>query len=121
VQYYLNVQREENNKSLNDKQQQALVSGLTLGVSGMTSNEELSVLVQRAKDNFYDRSTERRLKDIIVINSDWEIYESLNADYKPDKDQTGIWYSLSDIQDCLLRTLSGWVMPQLIFLTYQRN
>jgi len=99
VQYYLNDQREIRSKKLNDRQQQALVSGLTLGVSGMTSNEELSVLVQRAKDTFYDKYTENRLKDIIVINSDWEVYESLNPDYKLPKDAAGnpVFKKLSDI------------------------
>ena len=99
VQYYLNVQREMSNKRLNDRQQDALVSGLTLGVNGMTSNEELSVLVERARETFYNRPTARRIKDIIVINAEWEVYESLNPDYKPARDAEGnaVLKKLSDL------------------------
>src|SRR5882757_5094581 len=89
VQYYLNVRRETDNKRLNDHQQQALVAGLTLGVSGITSEYELSELVEKARDTLYDKSTERRLKDIIIINNDWEVYDTLNPNYKPTKDADG--------------------------------
>jgi signal transduction histidine kinase len=102
VQYYLNVQREENNKKLNDRQQQALVSGLTLGVSGMTSQESLSKLVDKAKDTpLYDKYTDRRISDIIVITSDWEVWESLNPDYKPTQDAGGkiVYKKLADLQN----------------------
>jgi signal transduction histidine kinase len=100
VQYYLNVRRETDNKRLNDRQQQALVAGLTLGVSGITSNDELSQLVEKAKDTLFDRYTERRLKDIIIINGDWEVYDSLNADYKPQAGADGdlVYKKLSDLQ-----------------------
>lgn len=98
VQYYLNVKREENNKLLVDRQTQALVSGLTLGVSGMTSRESLSDLVARAN---FDRSTERRLRDIIIINSDWEVYESLSQEYKPTQNDGGdtVYKKLGDLQN----------------------
>ncbi len=101
VQYYINVQREENNRKLNDRQLQALVSGLSLGVSGMTSRESLSDLVEKAKETFYDKYTEKRLKDIIVITSDWEVWESINPDYKPAKDETGrlVYKKLGDLQN----------------------
>jgi signal transduction histidine kinase len=107
VQYYLNVRRETTNKRLNDRQQQALVAGLTLGVSGITSNDELSQLVEKAQDTLYDKYTKSRLKDIIIINADWEIYDCLNSDYKPGKDadgntvfrKLGEWQNLPPLKD----------------------
>lgn len=98
VQYYLSVKREESNKRLNDYQLQALVSGLSLGVNGMTSTESMSDMFERSKES-YDKHTARRLKDIIVINSDWEVYESLNRDYKPTSDEQGntVYKKLSDL------------------------
>jgi signal transduction histidine kinase len=101
VQYYLNVRRETDNKRLNDHQQQALVAGLTLGVSGITSNDELSQLLEKAKDTVYDKPTARRLKDIIIINSNWEVYDSINPDYQPSKDADGntVFKKLSELQN----------------------
>src|ERR1700741_2726158 len=89
VQYYLTVRRDTDSKRFNDRQQQALVAGLTLGVSGITSNDELSQLVDKSRDTLYDRATERRLKDIIIINSNWEVYDCLNPEYQPTKDAEG--------------------------------
>ncbi len=101
VQYYLNVRRETSSKRLNDRQQQALVVGLTLGVSGITSRDELSQLVEKARETLYDKYTDRRLKDIIIINSDWEIYDTLNPEYKPTKDADGntVFKKLGEIQN----------------------
>jgi signal transduction histidine kinase len=101
VQYYLNVRRETSSKRLNDRQQQALVAGLTLGVSGVTSNDELSQLVEKARDTLYDKYTKSRLKDIIIINDQWEVYDSLNADYKPTRDGDGntVFKRLSELQN----------------------
>lgn len=98
VQYYVNVYREELNKTLSDRQTQALISGFKLGVSGMTSREPLSTLVANAD---LDRATERRLRDIIIVNSDWEVYESLNPEYKPGEDASGqgVYKKLGELQN----------------------
>jgi signal transduction histidine kinase len=101
VQYYINLKSDAENQKQNDRQQQALVSGLTLGVSGMTSKESLKSIVERSYDTFYDKYTRNRLKDIIVINENWEIYESLNPEYKSSEDADGspVYKKLSDLKN----------------------
>jgi signal transduction histidine kinase len=102
VQYYINLRTEAENQKQNDRQSQALVSGLTLGVSGMTSqSESLSKIVERSQDTFYDKYARNRLKDIIVINEKWEIYESLDPQLKPTTGENGeaVYKKLSDAKN----------------------
>ena len=101
VQYYLNLSNENANIRQNDRQQRALVAGVTLGFIGITSKDSMSKIVERSQDTFFDKYTKLRLKDIIVIDHEWNIYESLNENYKPRTDENGeaVYKKLSDLKD----------------------
>ena len=89
VQYYLNLQTERANERLRANQTQALVAGIALGFSGVTSANRMQDIVKSEGQTFFDARTTDRIKDVIVINNDWEIYDSLNPKYLPKEGSNG--------------------------------
>jgi signal transduction histidine kinase len=79
VQYYLNYQTEQENKRLRESQEQALVAGITLAVSTLVSQERMTDFIKNNQQNFFDESVSQRIKDIIVIDDNLEINDSLNS------------------------------------------
>jgi signal transduction histidine kinase len=79
-QYYLNLKTQEENNRLREKQEQALVAGFALGTGGVTSKDYLSDLVKREDQTFFDEKINDRIQDIIVINQNWQITDSLNTE-----------------------------------------
>jgi signal transduction histidine kinase len=79
-QYYLNLRTQEENNRLREKQEQALVAGFALGTGGITSTDYLSDLVKREDQTFFNEKINERIKDIIVINQNFQITDSLNSD-----------------------------------------
>lgn len=91
VQYYLNLRTERQNEQLREAQEQALVAGIALGFNGISSSDRLRDFVKREGQPFFDESTTQRIQDIIFINNNWEIYDSLSETYLPttgDKGET---------------------------------
>ena len=101
VQYYLNYQTEQENKRLRESQEQALVAGITLAVNKMVSQERMTDFIKNNQQNFFDEAISKRIKDIIIIDNDWEINDSLNSpDYLPKKNGENITYrKLSELND----------------------
>ena len=102
VQYYVNIRTQDQNDDLRQLQEQALVAGIALGVSGITStNEYLDNIMARASQTFLDDRTRDRIKDIIIIDSDWQVTDSLNEDYIPKTDDNGVttYRKLKDLTD----------------------
>lgn len=101
-QYYLNLKTQEENIRLREKQEQALVAGFALGTGGITSTEYLSDLVKREDQTFFDEKVSGRIRDIIVINQNWQITDSLNSeDLLPTEGENGEvrYKNLSDAQN----------------------
>lgn len=101
VQYYLNIQNEYQNEQLRTAQEQALVAGIALGFNGMQSQYRLVEFVRLEGQPFFDEQTTARIKDIILIDKNWEILDSLNEKYLPvqnEKNET-INKKLSDIKE----------------------
>ncbi|NJM53377.1 MAG: HAMP domain-containing protein [Blastocatellia bacterium] len=88
MQYYLNLQMEQQNERLREMQQQVLVAGVSLGFNGLSSSDRMREFIKR-QDQAFDETTINQIKDIIVINKDWEIYDSLNEKYLPTEDEKG--------------------------------
>lgn len=88
VQYYLNILTQRENNQLSEAQTQALVGGITLGFTGLTS-EDLRVqeLVDATDQPYFDPATKERIKDIIIIDSNWNVTDSLNPNYTPTYDE----------------------------------
>ena len=89
-QYYLNLQTERQNELLRESQEQALVAGIALGFNGVSSSDRLQDFVKREGQPFFDESTTKRIKDIILISNEWEVYDSLSDKYLPTKDENGL-------------------------------
>jgi signal transduction histidine kinase len=101
VQFYLNLRTEDQNEKLRESQEQALVAGISLGVKSISSKYRIGELFKQEDEFFFNKPTLQRIKDIIVINQDWEVYDSINSDYFPtenDKRET-IYIKLKDIKD----------------------
>ena len=83
VQYYLNLKTQRENNKLQTMQEQALVAGMVLGFSGMSSSEYMQDLITSGRQPFFDEKNAQRIRDVIIINEEWQIYDSLNPDYLP--------------------------------------
>jgi signal transduction histidine kinase len=99
VQYYLNLLTQKENNDLREAQTQALVSGIAIGSNGITSQEYMQDLIERDDQSFFDETITERVKDVIIINNQWKITDSLNPNYLPTTDdQNNIVYKdLSDL------------------------
>ncbi len=102
VQYYLNLLSQEENNELRDAQTQALVAGLAIGVAALTSSEDrVQDFVERPGQTFLDDNAKQRIKDIIIIDSDWQVTDSLNPAYMPETgpNDEAIYRKLSSLDD----------------------
>lgn len=102
VQYYLNLQTEQANESLREIQQQALVASVALVFSSFnTKDDRIEDLINRQGQQFFDEKIKERIKDILVIDNNWEVYDSINEKYLPAKNDAGQYVNvkLKDIDD----------------------
>lgn len=83
VQYYLNLLTQKENDLRREVQVQTLVAGFALGVSGITSTEYLLDLINVPGQTFLDEHSRERIRDIIIIDNDWQITDSLNPELLP--------------------------------------
>ncbi len=100
-QYYLNLKTQEENDKLREKQGQALVAGFALGTGGITKTDYMSDIVKREDQTFFDDKINERIQDIIVINQNWQITDSLNNDdLIPTEGENGesIYKNLADVK-----------------------
>lgn len=101
VQYYLNLLMQEENNQLRDAQARALVSAFALGAYSLTGQERIQDLIEQPGQTFLDEDCLARIRDIIIIDNEWQIYDSLNPDYLPtvDENEKIIFRKLSEIED----------------------
>ncbi|MEO7673987.1 MAG: ATP-binding protein [Pyrinomonadaceae bacterium] len=90
VQYYLNYLTQQENIELRDAQAQALVAGIAVGTTGLTSPAERVVdLINRPDQTFVDDASREKIIDIIIIDNKWRVSDSLNEDYWPTRSDDG--------------------------------
>ena len=101
VQYYLNLKIQAENIALTEMQEQSLLAGFALGVNSMTSQDRLRDFVKREGQSFYNEKTSKRIKDILVIDNEWKVYDSLSGKYLPTQNEVGEYVrkNLADITD----------------------
>jgi signal transduction histidine kinase len=100
VQYYLNLLSEDENRQLRERQNRAIYAGITLGVNSLTSKDfRIQDLV--SQPGRLDDDARRRIRDILVIDSDWRVWDSLTDDYLPVQfeDNTVEYKNLSELKD----------------------
>lgn len=100
-QYYLNLGTQEENNQILEAQSKALAAGITLGFNSITSSEYLQDLVKREDQPFYDEKATERIRDIIIINNNWEITDNLSGEYLPSTGSDGNikYFRLSELQN----------------------
>ena len=85
VQYYLNLRTQRENSDLRAAQEQTIVAGIALGFTSMTSKDDrLQDLIDQPGQTFLDDAAKDRIHDIIIIDNNWQIVDSLNPDLLPD-------------------------------------
>ncbi len=101
VQLYINLSNRQENIRLRALQEQALVAGFVLGTNGITSGEYMQDLIEREGQTFFDEQITQRIRDVIVVNQNWQVSDSLNKDYLPTSGENGeIKYrKLSDLKN----------------------
>ena len=100
VQYYLNLVTQSENNDLSEAQTRALVAGITIGSNGITSSEYMDALIKRDDQTIFDEAVADRIKDVIIIDNNWLINDSLNPDYVPSYENgIAVYKKLSDLTD----------------------
>ena len=84
VQYYLNLGAERKNARIRERQQQALIASVALSIESISSADRLKVLRQNANQPLLDEQT-GRVANIVVIDSNWRIIDTLTGDFLPKK------------------------------------
>lgn len=93
VQYYLNLRAEQENAERREHQEKALVAGIALGFNSISSRYRLSEL----KDNQpYFKDHLDRVANILVIDEEWQIYDSLDTSLVPKEDEP--YLKLKDLE-----------------------
>lgn len=102
VQFYLNYRTENENTNQREMQVKALVAGIVLGFNGMQiKDDRLKEFVKKEGSRFFDEKTSELLKDIVIIDSDWEVYDSYSDKYLPIENAKGEYINqkLKDLSD----------------------
>ena len=102
VQYYLNLLTQNENKDLREAQGQTIVAGIALGFASMTSQEDrVQDLIDQPGQTFFDENAKARIKDIVIIDSNWQVTDSLNDDYLPSRGSNGetVYKKLGDLTE----------------------
>ena len=101
LQFYLNLKTQNENERLREMQEQTIVAGIALGVSGITSSEYMQDLIDLPGQTFLDQEARDRIRDVIVINNEWQITDSLNPDLLPVTEEDGsyTYRNLSELTD----------------------
>ncbi len=101
-QYYLNLETQTQNNELLEAQAKALNVGITLGFRSIPLQDlRVKDLFEERDQAFFDDETKRMIRDIIIIDADWRVTDSLNPDYLPayDEDDNVVYRHLSDLTD----------------------
>lgn len=101
VQFYLNYRTEEQNKNSREMQEQALVAGIALGANSLSSSKRLREFVQAEGQPFFDQRSTRRIEEIIIIDPDGDIRDTLSSKYLPVTDEKGDtkYFNLNDVEN----------------------
>ena len=101
AQYYLNLVVQQENIDLREAQDQALVAGISLAFRSIPSTDRMKSLVADPDQTFLDDDAKQRIRDIIIIDSEWKVTDSLSDEYLPttnDADEP-VYQNLADLTD----------------------
>jgi signal transduction histidine kinase len=98
VQYYVNRQSVRRNAHMLVEQEQAIMAGVALGVNSINSRKYLDQMRNDLRGPLIDEKT-GRVKNVLVVNSDGYIEDSLVEEYSPrtNPDKTTRYVRLTDV------------------------
>jgi len=101
VQYFLNLRTQQENYALRERQERAIVAGFAVGISSVTSPDRIRDLIELPGQTLLDEESKRRIQDIIVVDNEWRVFDSLSAENLPTSGPNGeiIYKKLSDLKD----------------------
>lgn len=101
VQYYLNIRTQEENRRISELHDAAFLAGFAIGVNGMQQRDNLEDFVKREGLSFYTEETKEKILDILIIDNEWRIFNSLSDKYLPTTDEEGelVFKDLKEVKD----------------------
>jgi signal transduction histidine kinase len=101
VQYYLNLLIQRENDDIRETQERIIFAGIGVGIRSLTSKDRLQELINESPEAYLDEAARARIKDILVIDNEWQISDSLSDEYLPSSDPSGnaVYQRLADIRD----------------------
>lgn len=102
VQYYLNLITEKQNDRLRELQARALSAGYALGMVSLTSeHDRIQDLLGQPDQTYLDEDARQRVRDILIIDNNWRVTDSLSDAYIPTTGEDGstVYKKLSDLTD----------------------
>lgn len=88
VQYYVNLRSVQTNAHLIIEQEQAIMAGVALGVNSMSSKQYLDQMRSNVRGSLLDEQS-GRVQNVLVVESDGSVYDSLIKDYVPSENPDG--------------------------------
>lgn len=88
VQYFVNLRSVKRNTELLAEQEQAIMAGVALGVNSISSTKYLDELRNTLKAPLLDEHS-GRVKNVLVVDQNGDILDSLIAEYTPRTDAKG--------------------------------
>ncbi|MCU1268016.1 MAG: hypothetical protein JWM21_4334 [Acidobacteria bacterium] len=88
VQYYVNLRSVRNNTQRLAEQEQAIMGGMALGVSAVSSKSYLDDLKRNLKQPLLDEN-HGRVENVLVVDSDGNVRDSLDDRYEPTTNDDG--------------------------------
>ncbi|CAN5428165.1 ATP-binding protein [soil metagenome] len=102
VQYYLNLITQKENDERRETQDQAITASIALGFASITSKEDrLQDFVAKPDQTFFDDKAKERIRDILIIDNNWQVTDSLSPGYLPTTNDNGdaVNKNLMDLTD----------------------
>ncbi len=101
VQFYLNLYMQNENDARRELHDNALLSGIRLGVSGISSGEYMTDMVAAPGQAYIDEQSRDRISDVIIVDKQWQVTDSLNPERLPIQGPDGVtrYKKLADLTD----------------------
>ncbi len=123
IQYYFNLRSVKNNARMIIEQEQAIMTGIGLGLNSLQSNKYLDQIGSSLKDPLLSNKN-ARVKNILVVDDAGNVMDSLQKEYVPQQrdDNTTDYFQFQDLQLPPLRSavqysggpheqLPSWIPP----------
>lgn len=101
VQFYVNLLMQQENDRQRNIEAQALNEAFAFGAYGVTATDRLQDILAADPDRFLSPESMERIRDVIIIDNQWRISDSLSDSYLPTAgtDNQLIYKHLDELED----------------------